>query len=121
MHRVPAVRNSLRCVDFEAEVLSLKFQTLTRVHTCSHFATHVCGLHTVIIASCRSREVERPNSSRRTNTFAGSLHAFKVRAMAQNRDLQGTKTALEKATVKVREAAFTSSGWVRVIVDGVCD
>lgn len=33
--------------------------------------------------------------------------------MAQNRDLQGTKTALEKATIKIREAAFTSSGWVK--------
>lgn len=32
--------------------------------------------------------------------------------MAQNRDLKGTKTALDKATVKIREAAFTSSGWV---------
>eukprot|EP00903_Cladosiphon_okamuranus_P005962 g5886.t1 len=30
--------------------------------------------------------------------------------MAQNRDIQGTKTALEKATIKIREAAFTSSG-----------
>lgn len=33
-----------------------------------------------------------------------------VREMAQSRDLQGTKLALEKAAIKVREAAFTSSG-----------
>eukprot|EP00752_Nemacystus_decipiens_P018736 g16797.t2 len=39
-----------------------------------------------------------------------AMRLSKVRAMAQKRDLQSTKVALDKATVKIREAAFTSSG-----------
>ncbi|CAN0033752.1 unnamed protein product, partial [Ectocarpus sp. 4 AP-2014] len=38
------------------------------------------------------------------------MRLSKVRAMAESRDLQNTKSALGKATIKIREAAFTSSG-----------